>query len=568
MASPAAAPARVQGKDYWDIVTAQMSRRWSFRISLAILVLMYAVAIYAPMIANDRPIYLKAVDVAGYRKALREMSLGADGLAGKIEEGGAGLDPASLDADREAIEIRIASVRKQLSRADQHLPDELAAAVNKTIQAARDGGATAATPEAAHVHELVRRIRAEMEPAGAGEAPVPGKTIALVPYSSWPALQNLGKMDLYFMSLWLIVLAFPVWNRVVNRGFLKGDRLRIRRARKGKLLTFVLIPALAAAAWQGTRQDFYLSNYKSGLTDGGIRAQTAIFPLVPFGIAESNDSENFRPPTWYPDSEISPEGYYVRGPRAGRFDPTTRIPRPAKPVQVRYAEPSANSPFRHPIGTDSLGRDLASRMIWGGRVSLAVGLVSTVLLVVIGVIVGSIAGFYGGWVDIVLSRLIEIVQTFPVFFLILILVAFVGPSILNIMLMIGLVRWTGVARLVRGEFIRLREQDFVVASRALGVRSFRTIFRHVLPNAMSPVLVAATFSVAAGILIESGLSFLGFGIQLPIPSWGSLFIESRSAEHWWIQIFPGLLIFFTVLLYNLLGEGVRDALDPRLKGTD
>ena len=212
-----------------------------------------------------------------------------------------------------------------------------------------------------------------------------------------------------------------------------------------------------------------------------------------------------------------------------------------------------------------LGRDIFTRLIWGARISLAVGLVSTLLLVTIGTFFGSLAGYYGGWVDTVLSRIIEIVQCFPVFFLILIVVAFVGPSILNIMLAIGLVRWTGVARLVRGEFIRLRGQEFVLASKALGVNDTRIIFRHVLPNALGPVLVAATFSVASGILTESALSFLGFGIQLPIPSWGSLLIESRSAEHWWIQIFPGLLIFVTVMLYNLLGEGVRDALDPRLR---
>jgi peptide/nickel transport system permease protein len=206
-------------------------------------------------------------------------------------------------------------------------------------------------------------------------------------------------------------------------------------------------------------------------------------------------------------------------------------------------------------------------LVWGARISLAVGLVSTMIFVFIGTVIGSIAGYYGGRIDMLISRVIEIFQTFPVFFLILIMVAFVGPSIMNIMIVIGLLSWTGVARLVRGEYIRLRQQDFVVASRALGVSSARTIFRHILPNAMGPVLVAATFGVATGILIESTLSFLGFGIKLPIPSWGSLFIESRSAEHWWIQVYPGVLIFVTVVMYNLFGEGVRDALDPRLKVT-
>ncbi|HZJ71357.1 MAG TPA: ABC transporter permease, partial [Planctomycetota bacterium] len=153
----------------------------------------------------------------------------------------------------------------------------------------------------------------------------------------------------------------------------------------------------------------------------------------------------------------------------------------------------------------------------------------------------------------------------PPLFLILIIVAFIGPSLMTIMVVLGLTRWTGVARLVRGEFLRLRTLDFVVASEALGVRRRRTIFRHVLPNAMGPVLVISTFSVASGILIESTLSFLGFGVSAPIPSWGSLLTESQSAEYWWIQIFPGLMIFLTVTLYNLLGEGVADALDPRQK---
>jgi peptide/nickel transport system permease protein len=183
--------------------------------------------------------------------------------------------------------------------------------------------------------------------------------------------------------------------------------------------------------------------------------------------------------------------------------------------------------------------------------------------VVIGTILGALAGYYGGKLDMLISRVIEIFQCFPTFFLILIIVAFIGPSIINIMVVLGVTRWPGVARLVRGEFLRLRSQDFVVASEALGVPRRRTIFRHILPNALGPVLVAATFSVASGIITESALSFLGLGIRAPVPSWGSLLVESSSPEHWWIQIYPGLLIFLTVILYNLLGEGARDALDPR-----
>ncbi|MBM3985375.1 MAG: ABC transporter permease [Planctomycetes bacterium] len=286
-------------------------------------------------------------------------------------------------------------------------------------------------------------------------------------------------------------------------------------------------------------------------------------PPVAFGLAEIHDAEYFRPPTWHASAAISAEGYYERGTRAG--NPVQGFTSPPRPVEVRAGEPARNAGSRHPLGTDGLGRDLLARLVWGGRVSLSVGLVSTVLLVLIGIVVGALAGYCGGWVDLLLSRVIEVFQCFPPFFLVLIVVAFIGPGILNIMLVLGLTRWPGVARLVRGEFLRLRGQDFVVAAEALGARHRRTIFRHILPNAMGPVLVAATFSVASGILTESALSFLGFGVKLPVPSWGSLLTESRSPEHWWIQVFPGLMIFVTVVLYNLLGEAVRDALDPRLK---
>jgi peptide/nickel transport system permease protein len=191
-----------------------------------------------------------------------------------------------------------------------------------------------------------------------------------------------------------------------------------------------------------------------------------------------------------------------------------------------------------------------------------------VLLVAIGVLVGAVAGYAGGRVDLLLSRLIEIVQSIPAFFLILTVVALVPARelhpILAIVIVIALVRWTGVARLVRAELLRERELDFVAAARASGASASRILFRHLLPNAIAPVLVAATFAVAGGILTESAISFLGFGIRHPVPSWGSLLNESRAAEYWWVQVFPGLLIFVTVFCYNVVGEGVRDALDPRM----
>ncbi|REJ96992.1 MAG: ABC transporter permease [Planctomycetota bacterium] len=206
-------------------------------------------------------------------------------------------------------------------------------------------------------------------------------------------------------------------------------------------------------------------------------------------------------------------------------------------------------------------------MIWGGRVSLAVGIVAVSIYVTIGVIVGSIAGYFRGAADIIISRVIEVVICFPSFFLILTIIAFIGPSIFNIMAVIGLIGWTGVARLVRGEFLRLGEQDFVQAGRALGYKPHRIIFRHVLPNAMAPVLVAATFGIAGAILTESGLSFLGFGITVPTPSWGGILSNGRENifRAPWMIYFPGFAIFITITCYNLVGEAFRDAADPRLR---
>ncbi|MCD6404796.1 MAG: ABC transporter permease [Planctomycetes bacterium] len=223
---------------------------------------------------------------------------------------------------------------------------------------------------------------------------------------------------------------------------------------------------------------------------------------------------------------------------------------------------------RHLMGTDDLGRDVLARMIWGGRISLSVGFVAVGIAVIIGIIFGSIAGYFGGAADLVISRVIEVVICFPTFFLLLTIIALVARmSIFYLMLAIGIVGWTGIARLVRGEFLRLREQDFVVAARALGVPARRIIFRHILPNAIAPVLVSATFGIAGAILTESGLSFLGFGVPPPTASWGSILSLARQYVYqaWWLTAFPGAAIFFSILCYNLIGEGLRDAVDPRLR---
>lgn len=221
----------------------------------------------------------------------------------------------------------------------------------------------------------------------------------------------------------------------------------------------------------------------------------------------------------------------------------------------------------HLFGTDEEGRDVLARMVYGTRISLTVGLIAVAIYVLIGIILGSLAGYFGGWVDLVISRAIEVMICFPTFFLILAVLAFIGPSLVNIMVVIGLTNWPGIARLVRGEFLKLRGQEFVMAGRVIGARSPRLIFRHLLPNGMAPVFVSATFGVASAVLVESGLSFLGFGVQPPTPSWGEILSQSRDFMDiaWWLAFFPGLAIFVTITAYNLVGEGLRDAIDPRMK---
>lgn len=218
--------------------------------------------------------------------------------------------------------------------------------------------------------------------------------------------------------------------------------------------------------------------------------------------------------------------------------------------------PSAN----HLLGTDQLGRDLFSRMLYGARISLLVGIVAVGISCLVGLFLGSLAGFFAGPIDSIVMRFVDIMLCFPAFFLILSVVAILEPSITNIMCIIGLTSWMGIARLVRAEILSLKEREFILAARALGVSNLKIITRHLIPNALGPVIVNATLSVAGAILLESSLSFLGLGVQPPNPSWGNILAESKSTlgAAWWLSLFPGLAILITVLGFNLLGEGLRE----------
>src|SRR5262245_12444588 len=241
-------------------------------------------------------------------------------------------------------------------------------------------------------------------------------------------------------------------------------------------------------------------------------------------------------------------------------------PIPYAPNEVNLGNVLQRPSKQHLFGTDDIGRDVASRIVHGSRVSLSVGFVAVSIYVVIGLIVGAIAGYYGGVPDMIASRLIEIMLTIPTLFLIVTVVAFLPQNIFNIMLVIGVTNWPTVARLIRGEFLKAKSMEYVIAARALGATDFRTIFCHLLPNTIAPAFVAATFGVASAILIESTLSFLGFGAPPSTASWGSILYNARQLlpSAWWLTAFPGIAIFLTVTSYNLVGEGFRDAADPRL----
>ncbi|HME42113.1 MAG TPA: ABC transporter permease [Syntrophorhabdales bacterium] len=238
---------------------------------------------------------------------------------------------------------------------------------------------------------------------------------------------------------------------------------------------------------------------------------------------------------------------------------------PHNPIEPDLKNVLAGPSFSHPFGTDMLGRDVLARVIYGSRISLLVGFVSVGIATLIGLILGAVSGYYGGAVDEVIMRFVDLMMCFPTFFLILAVIAFLEPSIWNIMVVIGLTSWMGISRLVRAEFLSIKSKEFVMAAKAQGLSNRRIIFGHILPNALAPVYVVATLGVGGAILTESALSFLGIGVQPPTASWGNILAQAKDNIEiaWWLSLYPGIAIFLTVMGYNLLGEGLSDLLDPR-----
>ena len=232
-------------------------------------------------------------------------------------------------------------------------------------------------------------------------------------------------------------------------------------------------------------------------------------------------------------------------------------------IQTSFLHPSA----QHWLGTDRFGRDVLSRILYGARISLAIGLIATIISVTLGTVLGAIAGYFGGKIDGLIMRITDMVLAFPRLVLLIMIVALFSPSILVIVLVLGLTQWPNTTRIVRGDVLSLREREFIQAAHALGMGRARIIFKHLIPNVLAPVIVTATLGIGNTIVLEAGLSFLGLGVQPPTPSWGNMVADGRDAllGAWWVATFPGLAIVLTVLAFNLVGDGLRDALDPRLR---
>ena len=339
--------------------------------------------------------------------------------------------------------------------------------------------------------------------------------VQLVPHYYFPLFRSLRPLEIFFLLLYVVT----VWWWVVrHRSPPTWEKARIA----------VLLAAIAAAAWASAFPEKLVAAgyYKELLPKSSL----AVFPPVAYGETEIIMADMKQKPTWLllPDKRGS--NYHV-------------------------------------LGADTIGRDVLSRMIYGSRIAMIIGLIAVSIYVSIGIVVGACAGFFRGRTDMLISRIIEVVICFPTLFLILIVLAYLRPSIINIMVVLGLTSWTGVARLTRGEFFRIGTLDYVAAIRALGGSNWRIIFRHILPNGIGPVLVVASFGIASAILVESALSFLGMGVPQPYASWGTLLNDGRTDIQgaWWLTVFPGFAIFLTVTAWNLFGEGLRDAIDPRLK---
>ena len=566
MSRPQTAPAEAHIKEQsqWSLVLREFRKRKLAVFSGWVIIFLVAVSVFAPFIANNKPLWYRGVNRQEIDESIRTITT----LSLKISRLSDELTPEEIsNARREAKVIRETG-RFITGRLPLDLRIEFAEQANQIA----DLAATAVDDPA--VRADLKTLRSEFRSSYRNVSD------HLSTKSYWPVLGSLVWSEIVFMLFTVILIFGRFWKPLAERFDPAGKKKLIP-------IIYLALPLMGGLIWKLTvpeRVD--ITPYRSGVmaeaenaSDADVIYESVIWPPVPFALDENNLDNLFSEPAYFKGVTAS-----VLTPVEHQKLETEEEQRQKKLKQAKAANNEqlieeleaeenprhASEPWSKPhiMGTDDSGRDLLTRMIWGGRVSLAVGIVSVSIALTIGIIVGSIAGYFRGTVDILISRVIEIVICFPSFFLILAIIAFLGPGIFKIMMVIGLTSWTGIARLVRGEFLRLTNQEFVLAGKALGYSPWRIIFRHILPNAMAPVLVSATFGVAGAILTESALSFLGLGISVPTPSWGGILSTGRNyiIDAPWIIFYPGMAIFITITSYNLVAEAFRDAADPRLRG--
>jgi peptide/nickel transport system permease protein len=520
-----------RGKSQWGMIWTEFCKRRLAVAAAGLILFLVTISIFAPFLANARPIYFVGFNRFEYQEAARTLRGALGQLIDAPRASTTAQSAATIEASLKTIAFQIRLMAKELPSDTASQLRELESQVST---AARSSDATGGIED---LKRLQRDLRTRFD----------AKEVTLISKPHWPIPASLSGLEVGFLTANAVLLLLLPCNWLFRR------RAAFSGARWFVIGIQVVLPILVGCVWWWfvpTRID--RTDYKSGLLAAAEESgkapvvyESVMWPPIAYGLDEYDLAGKSAAPAWYPVSWCPP------GKDAASIKLTSQWSGP------------------HWLGTDEAGRDVLCRMIWGGRVSLSVGIVAVTIYVTIGIVVGAIAGYFRGWSDLLISRFIEVMICFPTFFLILTIVALVGQSVRNIMLIIGLTGWTGIARLVRAEFLRLVDQEFVLAGRALGYSPLRMIFRHVLPNAMAPVLVSATFGIAGAILTESALSFLGLGISKPTPSWGGLLADGRDAlQHApWLIHFPGLAIFLTITAYNLMGEALRDASDPRLRGS-
>lgn len=520
------------GQSQWDLIWREFRRRRLAVIAAVVILFLVTISVFAPFLANAVPIYYFGINRFEYQEAARNLRASVNQLIEVQKNDQANASVARLKA---AISLQIRIMANELPADRKPVLKNLG----------RDLVAAADVADPAKRAEQLQNLRNQtLSDFAAGK-------VTFTSRSHWPVFASLNSLEVGFMVANLLLFLLPISRRLVGFCFASSHDSYRRWILCGIHLGLPLI--VGCAWWVIVPARVDRTKYKEegvfAADEAAAKApvvyETVVWPPIAYSLDEVDLAGHSAAPIWYPAKWCPP------GKDAASMKSTSQWSGP------------------HWLGTDEAGRDVLCRMIWGGRVSLSVGLVAVAIYVFIGIVIGSVAGYFRGWCDLIISRIIEVMICFPTFFLILTIVAFFGQSITHIMLIIGLTGWTGIARLVRGEFLRLVDQEFVLAGRALGYSPSRIIFRHVLPNAMAPVLVAATFGIAGAILTESALSFLGLGISKPTPSWGGLLADGREAflHAPWLIHFPGLAIFLTITAYNLIGEALRDASDPRLRGS-